>query len=491
MTRFDSLKNGTMPRFNSLKKSLEESRVLLLLPTRTYRATDFLEAALKLNVEVIVASEEAATTADLSPRHTLVLDFSAPTAATQTIVEFAETYPIAAIVGVDDDTTLLATAASEALGLPHNPVNSAKATRNKYLLRHTLATNGVSVPAYQRVSIEDDPAEIAAKLSEARHHDDSDRGTSEGTDTLPPQHLLSQKQSTSPDTTVGGVCNPDFCSGRVPRPNKLKISFPCIIKPLSLSASRGVIRADTPAEFIEAFQRTTKLLHALQESTDPPAQYLLVEDYIPGIEVALEGILLDGELKTLALFDKPDPLEGPFFEETLYVTPSRLSMKVQGALHRATAEAADALGLRHGPIHAELRYNDKGAHLIEIAARTIGGLCARTLRFGTGMSLEELVIRHAIGQQVEELQREQQAAGVMMIPVPKAGILGEVRGKTAAHCVDGIVEVNITIPIGGEVVPLPEGARYLGFIFARAETPEAVESALREAHRQLEFVILA
>ena len=416
----------------------EEPRVLLLLPTRTYRATDFLEAALKLNVEVVVASEEAATTADLSPRHTLVLDFSAPTVATQIIVEFAETYPIAAIVGVDDDTTLLATAASEALGLPHNPVDSAKATRNKYLLRHTLATNGVSVPAYQRVSIHDDAAEIAAKL---------------GTDT--------------------------------------HVSFPCIIKPLSLSASRGVIRADTPAEFVEAFQRTTKLLHALQESTDPPAQYLLVEDYIPGIEVALEGMLLDGELKTLALFDKPDPLEGPFFEETLYVTPSRLSMEIQAALHRATVEAADALGLRHGPIHAELRYNDTGAHLIEVAARTIGGLCARTLRFGTGMSLEELVIRHAIGQQVEELQREQQAAGVMMIPVPKAGILGEVRGKTAAHCVDGIVEVNITIPIGGEVVPLPEGARYLGFIFARAETPEAVESALREAHRQLEFVILA
>jgi biotin carboxylase len=413
-------------------------RVLLLLPTRTYRATDFLEAALKLNVEVIVASEEAATTADLSPRHTLVLDFSAPTTATQAIVEFAETYPIAAIVGVDDDTTLLATTASEALGLPHNPVNSAKATRNKYLLRHTLATNGVSVPAYRRFSIHDDVTEIAAKLGTETH-----------------------------------------------------ANLPCIIKPLSLSASRGVIRADTPTEFIEAFQRTTKLLLSLQESTEPPEQYLLVEDYIPGIEVALEGILLDGELKTLALFDKPDPLEGPFFEETLYVTPSRLAMEIQEALQRKTAEAAVALGLRHGPIHAELRYNDKGAHLIEIAARTIGGLCARTLRFGTGMSLEELVIRHAIGQQVEELQREQRAAGVMMIPVPKAGILGEVRGKTAAHCVEGIVEVNITIPIGGEVVPLPEGARYLGFIFGRAETPEVVESALREAHRQLEFVILA
>ena len=298
----------------------DKPRVLLLLPTRTYRAADFLEAAMKLDVEVVVASEEAATTAEASPRHTLVLDFSAPVAATQTIVEFAETYPIAAIVGVDDDTTLLATTASEALGLPHNPVDSAKATRNKYLLRHTLATNGVSGPAYQRFSSEDNPADIVAKLE---------------TDT--------------------------------------QVRFPCVIKPLSLSASRGVIRANTPAEFIEAFHRTAKLLRKIRKS----AQYLLVEDYIPGIEVALEGILLEGELKTLALFDKPDPLEGPFFEETLYVTPSRLSIEVQEELHRATAEAARALGLRHGPIHAELRYNDTGAHLIEIAARTIGGLCAR------------------------------------------------------------------------------------------------------------------
>ena len=444
------------------QQTLEKSRILLLLPTRTYRATDFLEAALKLDVEVVVASEAASTTADLSPRHTLVLDFRAPTVATEVILEFNDTYPLTAIVGVDDDTTLLATTASEALGLPHNPVASAKTTRDKYLLRQTLAQNGVSVPAYQCFSIYDDPAAIVGVGN-----------VLQGMDLVYPQTKSANPYSTR--TPVG---------------------FPCIIKPLSLSASRGVIRADTPTEFIDAFQRTTKLLHTLRRadevssSQEHASQYLLVEDYIPGIEVALEGILLDGELKTLTIFDKPDPLEGPFFEETLYITPSRLSADIQDALHRATAEAADALGLRHGPVHAELRYNDKGAHLIEIAARTIGGLCSRTLRFGTGMSLEELVIRHAIGQPVDALHREQRAAGVMMIPVPKAGILGEVRGKTAAHRVDGIVEVNITIPIGGEVVPLPEGARYLGFIFARAETPEVVEAALREAHRRLEFVIL-
>ena len=240
------------------QQTLEKPRILLLLPTRTYRATDFLEAALKLDVEVVVASEEAATTADLSPRHTLVLDFSALNVATETILEFNDTHPLTAIIGVDDDTTLLATTASEVLGLPHNPVASARATRNKYLLRQTLAQNGVSVPAYQRFSIYDDPTET-------------------------------------------------------------QIGFPCIIKPLSLSASRGVIRANTSAEFIDAFQRTTKLLHALRStdeinsSQEHPSQYLLVEDYIPGIEVALEGILLDGELKTLTIFDKPDPLEGTLF----------------------------------------------------------------------------------------------------------------------------------------------------------------------------------
>ncbi len=417
-----------------LADTSEKPRVLLLLPTRTYRATDFLDAALKLNVEVIVASEEPATTANLSPRDTLVLDFRNPTTATQTITEYAETHPITAIVGVDDDTTMLATIASAALGLPHNPVSSAKATRDKYLLRQTLAKNGVPVPNYKRFSIQENVKEI--------------RG---------------------------------------------QINFPCVIKPLSLSASRGVIRANNPTQFTEVFHRITKLLNKVKESKDLDTdsfQYLLVEDYIPGIEVALEGILLKGELKTLALFDKPDPLEGPFFEETLYITPSRLSVEIQDELHCATAEASEALGLQHGPVHAELRYNEQGAHLIEIAARTIGGLCSRTLRFGTGMSLEELVIRHAIGQPIETFSREKQAAGVMMIPVPKAGILGEVRGRKNARNVNGIEEVNITIPVGGEVVPLPEGDRYLGFIFARADTPEMVEESLRKAHQYLEFVIL-
>ena len=272
-----------------------------------------------------------------------------------------------------------------------------------------------------------------------------------------------------------------------------RVKFPCVLKPLFLSASRGVIRANNPEEFVNAFRRIVSILGVpdVKARTDAGAQAILIEDFIPGVEVALEGILIRGQLKVLAIFDKPDPLDGPFFEETLYVTPSRLPIDVQEAIISCTARTAYALGLREGPVHAELRVNDDGAWIIEIAARSIGGLCARTLRFGMGISLEELIIRHAIGMEVESLQRERQPAGVMMIPIPRAGVLREVRGKVDAGQVSGIEEITISIPIGQEVLPLPEGARYLGFIFARGNTPESVEASLREAHRRLEFVITA
>jgi hypothetical protein len=244
---------------------------------------------------------------------------------------------------------------------------------------------------------------------------------------------------------------------------------------------------------VKAFQRIVSILDAsdVKSRKDARAQQILVEDFIPGIEVALEGILIRGRLKVLAIFDKPDPLDGPFFEETLYITPSRLPVDVQNDIISCAARTADVLGLREGPVHAELRVNDDGAWIIEIAARSIGGLCARTLRFGMGISLEELIIRHAIGMEIESLERERQPAGVMMIPIPHAGILREVRGKTDAEKVSGIEEVTISIPIGQKVLPLPEGAKYLGFIFARGSTPESVEASLREAHHRLEFVITA
>jgi biotin carboxylase len=267
--------------------------------------------------------------------------------------------------------------------------------------------------------------------------------------------------------------------------------YPCVVKPLMLSASRGVIRADDEGQFVGAVRRLEAILRTPDAAAlGDIARQVLVEAFIPGREVALEGLLVRGELHVLALFDKPDPLDGPFFEETIYVTPSRLPAPVQAEIASCTARAARALGLQDGPVHAELRVNRRGPSVIEVAARSIGGLCSRTLRFGTGLSLEELILRHALGMGIPSLERERQAAGVMMIPIPRAGVLKEVRGQAEARSVPGIEEIAITAHAGEDLVPLPEGARYLGFIFARAESPERVEAALREAHRRLEFIVM-
>jgi biotin carboxylase len=264
------------------------------------------------------------------------------------------------------------------------------------------------------------------------------------------------------------------------------VAFPCVLKPLTLSASRGVIRANTPDQFMAAVRRIGALLQREDVSVSgDAADFLLAEAYIPGLEVALEGLLMDGRLHALALFDKPDPLEGPFFEETLYVTPSRLPADVQARITDVTASACAALGLREGPVHAELRVNSDGAWILEVAPRSIGGLCSRTLRFGTGMTLEELILRHALGWPIASLERERRPAGVMMIPIPRAGRLGDVSGQADAAAVPGVEEIAITAHEGQELVPLPEGWQYLGFIFARADTADAVEAALRAAHARL------
>jgi len=269
-----------------------------------------------------------------------------------------------------------------------------------------------------------------------------------------------------------------------------KVRYPCVVKPLILSASCGVIRANNPEEFVGAFHRIVAILKRLGlTERDEGARSVLVEDFVSGREVALEGLLQHGELRVLALFDKPDPLDGPFFEETIYVTPSRLPLKTQDMIATCAADAAEALGLREGPIHGEFRVNDRGVWIIEMAARSIGGRCSRTLRFATDLSLEELVLRHAVGMDLPGFERERRAAGVMMVPIPRAGFLIEARGETDALAVPGIEEVTVTAQPGEYLTPLPEATRYLGFMIGRRETPEEVEACLREAHRRLTFVI--
>jgi len=407
------------------------SRLLLLLPTTTYRTEAFVDAASRLGVELVCASERPSALQELAPESLVTLDFKDPVASSETVARFARRRPIDAVVAVDDLTTVVAAAISERLGLKANSLSAARAARDKHAMRRCLASAGVPVPRFRLVKLAGDPGALA-----------------EG------------------------------------------VEYPCVLKPLMLSASRGVIRANDAREFVTAFRRIAAILeHAASAPADEARQALLVEEFVPGREVALEGLLVGGTLHVLALFDKPDPLDGPFFEETIYVTPSRLSKTGQDRIAAVTRDACSALGLTEGPIHAELRVNDRGPFVLEVAARSIGGLCARTLRFGTGLGLEELILCHALGRPLESLERERRSAGVMMIPIPRAGRLTAVRGIEEAAAVDAIEEVAITMHPGQEVVPLPEGWHYLGFIFARGETPAAVEEALREAHTRLHFDI--
>lgn len=411
-------------------------RLLLLIPTSTYRTEDFVDAARSLDVDLVIASDRPNVMAGEFPDHLLTLPFSDPAAAAREMQRYAARRPIDAVVPVDDATTVVASAVGEALGLRVNPLAAAQATRDKRVMRERLARAGVPSPSFTAVRVDEDGAAAAAR-----------------------------------------------------------VTYPCVLKPRVLSASRGVIRADDPASFVVAFARIGAILRepevaALGEGTDT----ILVEGFVPGREVALEGLLEDGVLRTLALFDKPDPLDGPFFEETIYVTPSRLPAATQAAVADVAARAAHALGLTDGAVHCELRLRAGTAGalepvVLEIAARSIGGLCGRTLRFGTGLSLEELILRRALGRRVDSLERERAAAAVMMIPIPRGGVLEEVRGLDAARAVPLIEDVTISLHRGQEVVPLPEGSRYLGFIFSRAAGPAEAEAALREAHRHLEFVI--
>ena len=404
-----------------------QKRILLLMSPATYRAGAFLSAASSLHLEVVVGIDLPETLADYW-HIPLGVDFTDIAGSVKTIVEFAREHPIHAVLSVDDSASELAAHASAALGLAHNSPQAAEAARDKLLMRRLMSVGGVPCPVFRPFFLNDDPTVIATQ-----------------------------------------------------------VEYPCVLKPLRLSGSRGVIRADNPREFVAAFQRLKRLL--LNEGYSEQETAFLVEDFIPGVEVALEGILTHAQLKVLTLFDKPDPLDGPFFEETIYVTPSRLSDEVQQAIAHCVALAAASLGLREGPVHAELRINERGPWMLEIAGRSIGGLCSTVLEFGSGMCLEELILRHAIGEEIATVERDQHAAGVMMIPIPSAGMLKAIHGVEQAAAVPLITGVEITAKLHHQLVPLPEGASYLGFIFARGDTVDAVEQAIRQAHAHLRFDI--
>ena len=413
----------------------QKQRLLILASKLGYQTRGFIEAAQRVGAEIAMGTDRCHQLDDPWNDRAWALDFAEPEAAAAEIVAREHDAPIAAILALGDRAPLAAVLAARVLGLRYNAPEAVANCRSKLRQREVLTAAGVPVPGF-----------FAFTLS-------------------------------------------DSLDAVLPR-----VKFPCVVKPLRLSASQGVIRANNAAEFRAAIARVRAVVESpeVQVTREPELDRLLVEEYVPGAEVAVEGLLDRGQLRVLAIFDKPDPLEGPYFEETIYVTPSRLPASAQEAIVACTRRTVEALGLTHGPLHAEFRWNERGAWVLECAPRPIGGLCARTLRFGAArMPLEELLVRHALGLPGTDAERESDAAAVMMIPVPASGILDEVEGLERARGVAHIEAIEITARLRDRVVAWPEGASYLGFIFARAEKPEEAEAAVRAAHAMLHFKLIA
>jgi biotin carboxylase len=411
-------------------------RILLLATTTGYQTRMFADAAARLGVELLYATDRCDQLDDPWRDGAIAVRFHEEWRSVDAVLKIAEKTPVHGIVAVGDRPTVMAAYLARLLGLPGHPPEAATIARDKRLTRERLAAAGLPVPKFVTVPARTDAITLLDR-----------------------------------------------------------VSLPVVVKPTVLSASRGVIRADDPMSFAMAFDRVRRLLASadVRELRDSEADVIQVEEYIPGTEYAIEGVLENGVLRTLAIFDKPDPLEGPFFEETIYVTPSRVSAGIERQIIATVAVAAQAIGLHHGPIHAECRVNKDGVYILEVAARPIGGLCARSLRFehpdGASIGFEEFLLRLALGESMGEWHRERDAAAVMMIPIPRSGVYRRVDGVEAARAVPHVDDIQITAKADQQLLALPEGASYLGFIFARAALAHEAERAVREAHARLRFTI--
>jgi len=414
-----------------------QKSILLFASKLGYQTRSFDAAARRLGVRLVFVTDRCHELSNPWGDDALAVRFDAPEhAAGRALQEFRKRH-FDGVVALGDRPTIAAAYTARGLGLAANHPVAVEACHNKLRMREVFREAGLPSPWFRAVALTPEP-----------------------------------------------------------EPALLGIKYPCVIKPMSLSASQGVMRADNRDDFLAAISRLKHLFERpeLRSQRECDFSQALVEDYIPGEEVATEGVLIDGALKLLTIFDKPDPLEGPFFEETIYVTPSRLSAQQQEAILRSAENAARAIGLAHGSMHAEFRINERGVWPVEIAPRPIGGLCARSLEFCSPehrhlISLEELILRHAIGEDISSWQREELASGVMMIPVPTSGTLESVSGIEDARHVRGVTEVEITARMRDTILAWPEGSSYLGFIFAKAETTNDVEDALRSAHSRLRFNI--
>lgn len=413
------------------------SRLLILASKLGYQTRSFAEAAKAMGVDVVFASDRCHQLEDPWADGAIAVRFDEPEDAARRIVKQSLVRPVDGLIALGDRPTSTAAYTARALGFPYNSPPAVENCRSKLRQREVLRDAGLPVPGFFSFRLDKRVEKI-----------------------LP------------------------------------RVQFPCVVKPLRLAASQGVIRANQPDEFQAAVARIKELLESpeVKATKEPELGRLLVERYIPGAEVAVEGLLTRGKLRILAVFDKPDPLEGPYFEETLYITPSRLPDEIYDRLLDCAERTVHALGLTHGPVHAEFRINnekpDEGPWVLEVAPRPIGGLCAHALRFGPErIFLEQLLVRHALGMPGTELNREDGASGVMMIPVPKSGVLEKVDGEEQARRIPGIEDVQITARLHDFLAAWPEGATYLGFLFASGKSPAEVEAALRQAHGELKFEI--
>jgi biotin carboxylase len=435
---------GTKPydpaeRAMTRKGNFSNKRVLILASKMGYQTREFAEAAKKLGVGVVWGTDRCHKLEDPWADGAMALHFESPEEAAGEIRRALSEREgasgrVDAILALGDAPTVTGALAARALGLAGNAPEAVSACRNKLAQRSGLKEAGVRVPRFWRVAVGED-ARAAAE----------------------------------------------------------QVEFPCVVKPVALAASQGVIRADDAEEFVSAVDRVRALLARpeMRVAHRDAVEDLIAEKYVAGAEVAVEGLISEGTLRILAIFDKPDPLEGPYFEESIYVTPSRLRRAEQEEIRACAGASVRALGLRTGPVHAEFRVNEEGAWVLEVAPRPIGGLCARALRFGPAageISLEELLIRHALGDaSVASLEREEAASAVMMIPVPRSGVFEGVSGVEEARTVRFVTGVEITARVKDYIAAWPEGSSYLGFIFARARTAEEAEDAVREAHGKLGF----
>ncbi|MGH8552361.1 MAG: ATP-grasp domain-containing protein [Methylococcales bacterium] len=401
-------------------------RVLLIAPKDSYRIPAYVESASQNGIEILIASQGQHSLVS-SIAQGLQIDLDDLHLSVEIIAREARNGPFRGVIATDDSTTEIASRTALRLNLAHNPPEAVRIARRKDLAREALRNASLAVPEFRLIDL---------------------------------HRPLSNQMVDFP--------------------------FPCVVKPLAMSGSRGVIRCDNLDQFHDAARRVEAII--AEEVDESERRKLLVEAFIPGFEVAVEGMLSEAQLEILAIFDKPDPLDGPYFEESYYISPTRLAETVQEQIRDQVEQACRAYGLVDGPIHAECRVNAQGVWMLELAARTIGGLCSRLFRYGVGYSLEELVLRHAIGV---ELKRPEitVGAGVLMIPIPKAGVLRRVEGTVEAARVPFIQEVVIQVRDGYELIPLPEGASYLGFIFAVAPSAEQAERALRNAHACLNIVV--